>query len=673
MRRFDRRTWILLGAVLLAAAFAVETALTWTTSSAPFTGSAAPAIAPDGRGDPRGPRGPDEGPPRDVPPEEVGPGGDEPFSPAAVLRGRAAPREPRILRHGDVRVVPLSVARGWMETLYAHRRLWLNPEAPPAPEDEARVLQRTFDQADNGITRQNLIFLAALRLPPAVGEPWLKEVAASDDAEDAEDALVALAFSGEPDALAAFHRLAETPSPARVHRLVDRAWRLEELALGGEPGIRGVLRSYHALEVLDRFPYFMTTPYDVHMLGWTGHPRYSAALALDLEQAWLRRYPGHPGSDDVALRIARRYQSDGRLLDAGRWYLRSSTLPDQDVTHGAIDGLIRLCELRLPVADILRLIDDRDVGGFNRALLQYMFLRRVASEQGFERATVEVARIATAEPEGQIAAAWRRRSGQAPPKALDSGLSPLPPDDPLRRYDPTLGIRDDAFADAATAQQVGGAWPRYALLPSKDEPRLDPPDAVLAPHTARFARQFRLWETLAELERRTDRAKGVARADLLYQQAAVFYHEPRVLFPAYAQVSVYHRWLLGKGLVEDADPAARLTAQTRYETRSLSLLRALALFDRIERDFPSYPAMDRVVFSEAMAYRKLAEFRPFRAPPQTPEGWSKWSEKDRFHEVLRIAVATFERCARDFPESPLADDATRAAAYWRRVRPDAWK
>ena len=151
---------------------------------------------------------------------------------------------------------------------------------------------------------------------------------------------------------------------------------------------------------------------------------------------------------------------------------------------------------------------------------------------------------------------------------------------------------------------------------------------------------------------------------MLYKQAAVFFHEPHVLFPAYAEVSSYHRWFLKLEADGAVDPTGVFPGLHPYESRNYALLRALALFQLIEREHPDYAGLDKVVFSEAMAWKRLIAWWPFDA---------RESYDDRQPELIRRLVATFERVPREFPDSPLADDATRAAAWWRRARSKAWE
>ncbi|MGE3854502.1 MAG: hypothetical protein AB7K09_22415, partial [Planctomycetota bacterium] len=173
----------------------------------------------------------------------------------------------------------------------------------------APVLDRALRQS-TGVARQHLIFHIAIALPRDMARDRLLTLlaTASADNDDREDAFAALAFVGDVDARNGFRQLAPQLPRAAVRRWVDTP---EEYAALEDTGDRDVLRSYRCFELLARRTYF-----HIHAFGWFGAPRdcfpwsgtdhavptdeYDAMLA-----AWLARYPGHPGSDDMLLRRAR--------------------------------------------------------------------------------------------------------------------------------------------------------------------------------------------------------------------------------------------------------------------------------------------------------------------------------------------------------------------------------
>jgi hypothetical protein len=559
------------------------------------------------------------------------------------------------------RVVDLGRRARWIPFLETWLRL-------PATEDDGVRLGRiraAFAHARGPVARQNLIFLAALALPLDVARPWLQGLCAGGDAADAEDAEVALAFSGDASARAAFERRALTPAPVEARRVMDAREAHETLAARDDEAAREILRSYRAVEALLREPYFKMMALDVShyeqrgndfqaMVGWTNGAPMSPRERTRLVEAWMARYPGHPGSDDLAARLGWMYAVRGDAVEAARWFGRAAVLPDQDVAWHAARNLAGLCEVDLSPEQVLRLSDDEGAATPNRRFLQYVWLRRLAAERGFDVALRAAGDLAHREPDGEIAAAWAGRWRVAPPAGLDSGRVPLPADDPLRRRDPGTIAWPRPINPRAPADGHGGIYTGRGPAP---ETRLHPSPEPIVLDRGKLVRQFRAWETLAELEVRAAGARGYARADLLYKQAAICYHDRDVLYPVYGRHTSTFSGTLSSHLDDfDRAPEARQAAaraRARFERTSLSYLRALDLFRQIERETPDWPALDEVVFSEGMLFKRLVDYRPNSACT----------------DAAREAVATFDRLVRDFPDSPLAGDARAAAAWWRRARP----
>jgi hypothetical protein len=178
-------------------------------------------------------------------------------------------------------------------------------------------------------------------------------------------------------------------------------------------------------------------------------------------------------------------------------------------------------------------------------------------------------------------------------------------------------------------------------------------------------RQFRAWETIATLDLRVARSSGTARADLLYKEAAVHYHDPRVLFPAYGDIFGFRTIFRHIARSEYHEGPGDFGAFVRT---SYPLLRAIALFDRIEREHPRYPALDKVLYSKGLAWAKLGDYQC-----DAVEGAYGTEDKRPWATKIRNAVESFERCAALCPRSTLADDALRAAAYWREERSRAFE
>jgi len=591
-------------------------------------------------------------------PPSASPAADGTPKAAAEARARIRALERTWHLGGPGKPAQLAAAGGWMRALAVHAAL------PPAggPAAELAQLQATLAVAADPVARQNLIFLGVLTLPPDVSHPWLRALAAGSSAADAEDALVALAFDGDAEARAGFARLAETRSPAPVHRLLDDCYAHEELGRTASDEAREVLRSYRAIEVLDRVPYFKITFHFVRHAPWRPHPARTPDLDRELLAEWVARYPGHPGGDDMALRLGRLATARGAHVEAARWYGRAVTLPDQDVVDEAASDLVATCELLLTPEELDGLAHEQGYLTPNRTLLQYIRLRRLAAERGFDVATWYAAALGRDEPQSLLGYAWNHRRATLEPRGLRSGLVPLTADDLLRGRDP----RPPSFPRAEGAPDIT-ALPGLWVRPKDAKARLYPWPERVQIWELGVMRQLRAWEALAALEQRAAQAAGDARADLLYKEAAIFFHDPRVLYPAYASARDYRKLF---ATVTGTRTCARPASFGAYVRTSYSLLRAIRLFERIERDHPDYAGLDRVIFSEGLAWKELLDWKC-----DAVEGGYGCVKEDPYprRTKIRLATTTLERCAATFPQSPLADDALRAAAYWRRTEPNAFE
>lgn len=551
---------------------------------------------------------------------------------------------------GPSRPGQLASAGGWMRAIALHAGL---------PRRDGASLAVALAEAVDPVARQNVIFLAVLTLPPEESYPWLRGLAAGDSAGDAEDALLALAFDGDPEARAAFARLAGAPSRAPVHRLLDDHYDHEELGRTGTEAARAVLRSYRAIEVLDREPYFKFTFHDVRHAGWRPHPSRTPELDRELLPEWLARYPGHPGSDDMAIRLGWLATARGAHVEAARWYGRAAALPDQDVVESAVGNLAATCELLLTPEELDALAHEQGLATPNRTLLQYVRLRRLASERNLEVAMAHAAALGRDEPATVLGYAWNHRRSAPEPKGLDSGLARLPADDPLRGVE---GAPPFERPEGAPAPALVPGWLRWGI---DDARRLEPWPDRLQIHDDTLRRQFRAWEAIAALDLRAAQATGDARADLLYKEAAIFYHDPRVLYPAYAS-DVDFRRVFWRVTWEKYTP--RPASFGDFVRTSYSLLHAIRLLERIEREHPRYAAMDKVLFSQGLAWKNL-----LRWSCDAAEGGYGGADPEPQRTKIRLATAALERCSALFPRSPLADDAERAASFWRRTRPEAFR
>jgi hypothetical protein len=609
-----------------------------------------------------------------VPPAPPAPPGTTAQVPAGpTLEGapRATPMpRPTARRSVADTLALLRGTRGWIKTLEA----WLSLPAADNATERSRRRAAVLTGLADPVVRQNTIFLAALMEPWEEVRPWLETLRVGNDPDDAEDALCALAFSGDERAIEAFRGLARVPSGAPVHRLLDDADEADNLAVKGTREAREILRAWRSIEALDGEPYFKIVKFSATRWGrlsdslhWL--PRKPSAEAREaLLVAWLARYPGHPGSDNVAIRLGDLRSEAQDPYHAAQWYARALALPDQHEAWDAAFGLVDLAETALEPEQLLTLANDGGREAPSRTLLLYAHARRTASGRSFEASCRELENLSREEPDLVLSVAWRNRWSVQAPKGLDSGLEPLPGDDPLRRVEvaPAVWPAPRRMAYDGTPARVG-PWTR----PWDGDERLRPVTDPGVLDRDRLVRQLRAWDALAELERRAALARGTAQADLLYKQAAVLYHDRDALYPVYLQ----HVWTrsiypyLANSAWSPALPEEKRRAveaqRARVGTETFAWERAAAVFRGIEQQHPDYPALDKVLFSEGMCWKRLVDYRP--------RGGALWNWESQNVAAAKEAVACFDRLARDFPKSPLADDAERAAAWWRRARPAGWR
>ncbi|MFM8979272.1 MAG: hypothetical protein ACKOSS_02230, partial [Planctomycetia bacterium] len=563
-------------------------------------------------------------------------------------------------------------------------RAWKGLPAAIPPAARAAEREGALAGVADPVVRQNVIFAATLLHPWDEVRPWLQALQQGPDPADAEDALCARAFSGDAQALPAFEALSRQPSGAAVH-LLDWPDEHDALAAQGTDAVRASLRAYRAVEVLDRRLYFHLMPFLVTgtwdedtargLLGFQPRPAPDVRRDEALLRAWLARYPGHPGTDGMCLRIARVRVAEGRVPDAAEWFARCLAGPDQDRAHRARAPLVMLAERLLSIDELGVLAEASGAATPSRTLFRYARLRRLAVERG-PQAACQAAALQAQGDEGVLGWAWRARLSSPVPRGLSSGVTPLPAGDSLREVQaapegrpapvlpPDSPGEPPSFADLLGVQSSRGWGEAGRAAPPQDPWHLD---------AERLARQFRAWATLAELERRTDAARGAARADLLYKQAAVLYHDRDVFFPCYGTHSANFGWALSALDDRDDTPAAALPAAPSlqaYAQRAFSWERALLLFARIEREHPDYAALDKVLFSTGMCLKRLVDYRPRNADERFAGDAQRYgADRPAWWRAVQGAVAAFERVAREHPSSTLADDAARAAAYWRREYP----
>jgi len=534
--------------------------------------------------------------------------------------------DPAIKLDPDDAVDTLAHATHWRAAVEAYAA-W--PE-DWSPAKRARLLREAHKRAANPMARQNVTFLAVWVLPQDVATALLRKIAEGGEEADREDVVVALAFNGEPTEHEAFLALAASPSPANVRILADTLPEIQRVEGLANESARATMRSYRALGVLTRSHYFRRTDDDLDF-----DRAYRRSVSDEDERAlllaWLERYPGHPGSDDVALMLAFQAEWDDDHVEAARWFSRASALPDQRRTSNALRGLLGLAERTLTREQIIALRDESGFASANRQLLQYVLLRRTAASLGFGAALTETRDAAAAHPGSVIAVAWARR-----------GVVAGPPRDTTESLD-RLGNVHDLIAIERSPMD-----------------RLDPPREPFRLSVHALSRQFGLWETLADLERRASFAGQSAAADLLFKMGSIFQSEPEVLYPVY----MLHTETAGE-VLGIAEPFIAEGGE-RWVERSASCARALELFRAIEQLHPDYGAMDRVLFAQGEALRALRAYEPLNRNPDAVSLGSLRRE-------VRAIVSVYERCAREYPESSVAAEATDHAVSWRRRYPSIFE
>ncbi|MHC4848618.1 MAG: hypothetical protein ACYTEG_09210 [Planctomycetota bacterium] len=473
---------------------------------------------------------------------------------------------------------------------------------------EAR-LGEALTRIDEQVERQYLIFLAARMLPAATAAKLLRTLVQPGDHEDA---VLALAFNGDKTARAEFARLAERPSRAVVHNLVDTLVEIERIERMGNEDARDILRSYRALEVLTRKFYFRIVEDNIEV-AYQSHFARTNELDAELLPLWLARYPGHPGSDDVALILG---EAELSGFKEARWRNLASVLPDQRRTSRALRGLLEIVESRERRSFVERMLDEPELP--NRILLEYVRLRRMAAEDGFDSALEEAAAVVERLPYSSIGFAWRNRWAAEIPR----GLSGLPAMDSLRHMSAW-----SVSTHGPVPRVLGHMHDRVAAERTRAE-RLSPPREAMELSIAKLAFQFRCWETAAELGRRRDRMR----------LGELYLRNHAVLFPVYAR----------RGGVMDNLQFTH--ADVHGWHRSLKIFRAIE----------TAPAA--LSYGDALAEEfSYISFEHFRA---------HHGLRGLCRSIQRV-IDGYEDCARDYPRTEFARIARERVRHWQQRMVDA--
>jgi len=466
------------------------------------------------------------------------------FAPVPEEGVRGAVSGPRRVSGGPPPLVAgnrLRVTLERMEGWNSARR----PGRPPAWIE--RALRDALRRNHDPLPRQQLVFLALRLLPAERAKALLREL---DDPADREDVILALAFNGDPEARGEFAELAKAPSPANVRQLIDTLVEIERIEALGNEDARDILRSYRALEVLWRRFYFRLVEENVDIPS-VPHRARDHALDEELLPRWLARYPGHPGSDDVALVLG-----EGRSL---LWLNRATVLPDQRRTSRALRGFVGYLERAHDHRSIKAMLEDPDTP--NRILLEYIRARRIAAFSGFAEGLEWMESVVRGNPHSTLALGWRARHGAPRPDVRV----------------PRLGHVHDRIAGSRARGE--------RLSPTREAMELSVPA---------LAYQFRCWEELVELE------------DRPVATAAYLLRHPEAVHPVYAIRSFaaslpehVHGWSHASMLLENvpgaraallrcdalAEPFAYLT---REEARlsGYSVREVVEAYETLARDFP---------------------------------------------------------------------------------------
>jgi len=519
------------------------------------------------------------------------------------------------MRVEDADPAELARAGTWRKAL-EHYAPWATGH-PAHDAATMRHLATALRQAENPVARQNVIFLAAHALRLDAAQTLLSPLLTAGSEGDIEDVVCALAFAGDDAKMKRFLVLAQRPSSAAVGQLYDTLHEVEFLASAANDDARSILRSYRCYELLVQENYFRLAAAGLDFSFPSFSPP-SGEWERGLLMAWLARYPGHPGSDDVAIRIGDLYRWSN-ALEAARWYDRASVLPDQYRTSKALRLLVEWTDSGLKL-DALRELLAGEV--HNRTLLTYILVRRIAAVEDCQVALTTLAAFAEREPQSDVAVAWRLRS-----------LDP----------DPTPGV----------PVRLGAVHDRIAADRSRTDRRHPPREAMKLSIPA-MARQFALWEQGALLERQMREASGNDVAALLLQLADLTLAEREMFFPIYARHSAQIGTLFG------------LTGSRRYfgrewtERSEVHTLRAFELYARIERLHPEFPRVDEAVYGQAAARARALDDRTLDT-----HDWRDTRDPGPCQRDLSRVLNACERCRREFPGSEVA---LRAAELARDCR-----
>lgn len=386
------------------------------------------------------------------------------------------------------------------------------------------------------------------------------------------------------------------------------------------------------------------------------------ALIGRLLPLFTAKWPGHPGSDDCALRLMNDAIRRRDLKEIYLWAQRASLLPDEDCSRTALPILKALADSQLTVGAIEEILASED-GAQNRDFLRYQSFILTAREDA--AAGIEYFdRIALAEKDGVFAQARRHAAGAAPSPALRDGIDEALTLEILRLYPERS--RDLGKTPYEPRGQPGDEG-YVGVLSGREQDvvlktRLRREQSIALDAT-KLGKQYRLIVELENLRIMEEREKDrELKADLRYRRAKLFYRESPVFFPVWADEEMAWGWHLN-AVRYDAESDRRLEA---YAMKAFALRRAHDLLASILADYPGYRGTHSVLFHMAQAYAKLMDYKPAKAldawtlPDRPPQG----SAESKIEHGHRRVGELFRRIVEEFPASPWADEAEKGS-LWR--------
>ncbi len=567
----------------------------------------------------------------------------------------APPDRGRILRERMVSSI------SWIEFLaYANALDWSEGERA---ETHAFLLER-FSSFRSGKTRQNVVFLFALTAPAASRSlSGILDGGGSLTEADRADIRCALAALGDPASVQWFER--EFPSSEAFVGKPLFAWEDYEREERDEAN-RETVRSYRLWETAMREPYYKRLKHLARAGIYAMTTRETPAaererLAVRLLEAFIAKWPGHPGADDCALRLMNHAIERRDLKKVFVWTQRASLLPDQDCASTALRILKPLVDSQLPVEVI-----DEAIGGEpdppNRDFLVYERFIKTARDDA--AAAIDwFDRVALADPRGLFAEARSLAGGVPPSAALRDGVREDLSLEIVRLYpersralaatphEGSAGPGEEAFLRALTPRE------REVVVRTRRGRRrsidVDP---------SRLARQYRLLLELTNLRRLEEGAADAeSRADLRYRQGKLLYREPDLLLPLWADRDQGFGWALN-AVRFDAEGDRRLET---YAVRAFGLRRSYDMLASLLTDYPRYSGRDQALFHMAQAYAKLMDDKPAKVidawvfPDRPPVGSREGAAEYSHRRVGEL----FRRVVEEAPDSVWVDESERGAAY----------